>query len=419
MPSHPLASGALPAITIEAAHSGGAPTARSVRGLRKASVLSRLFARVIRVAFRTRRNPLRAVRALWRLHDVMQNQHWTTPTRQRRRIWTAQKFVFVSGRYFWDLFAPGWPSVAFDRCIERELDRVDPFGRPPALNTIIVAITRRCPLKCEHCFEWDTLNHPEALSPAELRGIVRRVQQRGAAQFIFSGGEPLRRFEDLLTLCRLASGESDVWIQTAGIGLTADKARRLRDAGVAGLSLSLDHCDAVEHDRFRGLPGSFTAVGRAAHHAREAGLLVSLSLCPTRSFTTPDNLERYADLARSLGASFIQILEPKAVGHYAGQEVTLDASQRQYLEEFCEQLNTDPAMRDYPSVEYMDWGARELGCRGAGDRYAYIDTAGGLHACPFCQKPGLNILAQDIHEAISVLQGAGCPVARGDSTCAN
>lgn len=419
MPSQPLASGLLPTIANAAADSGGAPAARRVRGLRKAWVLSRLFTRVVGIAFRTRRNPIRALLALRRLHGVMQNQQWTTPTRRRRRIWTAQKFVSVSGRYFWDLFAPGWPSPAFDRCIERELERVDPLGRPPALNTVIVAITRRCPLKCEHCFEWDTLNHPEALSLADLREIVRRVQQRGTAQFIFSGGEPLRRFDDLLALCRLASVESDVWVQTAGIGLTAEKARRLRDAGATGISLSLDHCDAAEHDRFRGLPGSFTAVERAARHAREAGLLVSLSLCPTRSFTTRENLDRYAGLAQSLGASFIQILEPKAVGRYAGQDVALGAGERQCLEEFCERLNGDPVFRDHPSVEYMDWGARALGCCGAGDRYAYVDTAGGLHACPFCPAPGLHVLEQDIHAAIAVLQNAGCPASRRTSSCAS
>jgi len=417
MPSQPLASGLLPTIANAAADSGGAPAARRVRGLQKASVLARLFTRVARIAFRTRRNPLRALLALRRLHGVMQGRQWTTPTRRRRRIWTAQKFVFVSGRYFWDLFAPGWPSPAFDRCIERELERVDPLGRPPALNTVIVAITRRCPLRCEHCFEWGTLNHPEALTSAQLGEIVRRVQQRGTAQFIFSGGEPLRRFDDLLALCRLAADESDVWIQTAGVGLSADRARRLRDAGAAGISLSLDHCDAAEHDRFRGLPGSFATVVRAAQHAREAGLLVSLSLCPTRSFTTRENLDRYAGLAQSLGASFIQILEPKALGRYAGQDVALGTAERQCLEEFCERLNTDSAMRDYPSVEYMDWGARAFGCCGAGDRYAYVDTAGKLHACPFCPAPGPNVLEQDIHAAISVLQGAGCPASRRTSTC--
>jgi MoaA/NifB/PqqE/SkfB family radical SAM enzyme len=419
MPSQPLASGLLPTIANAAADSSGAPAARRVRGLRKAWVLARLFTRVATIAFHTRRNPLHAMRALWRLHGVMQRQQWTTPTRRQRRIWTAQKFVFVSGRYFWDLFAPGWPSIAFDRCIERELERVDPLGRPPAFNTVIVAITRRCPLKCEHCFEWDTLNHPEVLSLADLREIVRRVQQRGTAQFIFSGGEPLRRFDDLLALCRLAADESDVWVQTAGVGLGAEKARRLREAGATGISLSLDHCDAAEHDRFRGLPGSFTTVGRAARHAREAGLLVSLSLCPTRSFTTRQNLDRYAGLAQSLGASFIQILEPKAIGHYAGQDVALGAAQRQCLEEFCERLNGDPAFHDHPSVEYMDWGARTLGCCGAGDRYAYVDTTGSLHACPFCPAPGLNVLEQDIHAAISILQDAGCPASRRTSSCAS
>src|SRR3546814_3029083 len=78
------------------------------------------------------------------------------------------------------------------------------------------------------------------------------------------------RTDTLFPYTTLFRSESDVWIQTAGIGLSSEKARRLRDAGVAGLSLSLDHCDAAEHDRFRGLPGSFTAIERAARHAREA-----------------------------------------------------------------------------------------------------------------------------------------------------
>jgi MoaA/NifB/PqqE/SkfB family radical SAM enzyme len=394
-----------------AAASDDAPASLQVRGLHKAGVIVRVWTRVAWLALRASRNPLRAARNLLRLRAVIRARQWTTPIRGHTQPWTLRKFVFFSGRYFWDLYLPGWPSAAFDRCMERELERVESLRRQPALNTVIFAITRRCALKCEHCVEWDVLNRSEALSADDLHEIVRRMRQHGTAQFFFSGGEPLQRFPDLLSLAASVSGESDVWILSSGLGFTADKARRLRNAGVTGLALSLDHWDAAAHDRFRGLPGSFAAVERAARHALDAGLLIACSLCATRSFATPENLQRYAETARSLGASFIQILEPQALGHYAGQDVVLDSVQQRVLEEFCERLNSDAAAQDYPTVEYIDWAARSLGCVGAGDRYAYVDTDGELHACPFCRAPGLRVLDQNIDDALSILKSKGCPAA--------
>jgi MoaA/NifB/PqqE/SkfB family radical SAM enzyme len=396
-----------------AAASDDAPASLQVRGLHKAGVIVRVWTRVAWLALRASGNPLRAATNLLRLRAVIQTRQWTTPVRGRAQPWTSRKFVFASGRYFWDLYLPGWPSAAFDRCMERELERVESLRRQPALNTVIFAITRRCALKCEHCVEWDVLNRSEALSADDLHEIVRRMRQHGTAQFFFSGGEPLQRFPDLLSLAASVSAESDVWVLSSGLGLTADKARRLRDAGVTGLVLSLDHWDATAHDRFRGLPGSFAAVERAARHALDAGLLIACSLCPTRLFATPEHLQRYAETARSLGVSFIQILEPKALGHYASQDVVLDSAQQRALEEFCERLNSDAAAQDYPTVEYIDWVARTQGCVGAGDRYAYIDTDGELHACPFCRASGLRVLDNDIDESLSILQARGCPATSG------
>ena len=395
MPSQPSATGALPALGTPA-ESTLLPGARTpVRGLRKLVMLARLWLHGVAVAMRAGRGPVRAVRAVLRLCRALQRQQWTTPTRRGSLLWSSQKFFRVAGRVFWDFYAPGWPSPALDRCIERELARVDPAGTAPGLNTTIIAITRRCALHCEHCFEWDALGPRESLSADDLREILRRVLRRGSSQIFLSGGEPLHRLGDLLPLAAAASQKSDVWIMTSGLGLTAEKARRLRQAGVTG--------------RFRGLPGSHAAAIRAARHAREAELLVAFSLCATRGFANRADLDRYAEVAHRLGASFIQVFEPKAIGHYAGQDVALGPAHRRTLEEFCERINTDAAWREYPTVDYLDWGARTLGCCGAGDRFAYIDTEGELHACPFCRAPGPRVLEHDFDAAISVLRERGCP----------
>ena len=412
MPSQPATLRALPR--------DGSPTAVPspeslpsliVRGPRKAVAAARVIARVAWLALRLYRNPIRAARALVRLHARMQAEPQTTPG--RKPLWTSRKCVRNSGRDFWDLYVAGFPSAAFDRGVEWELHQVDPTGRPAGWQAAIISVTRRCSLECEHCAEGDALNRPETLSAADLHEIVRRAQQRGTPQIFFSGGEPLHRFDDLVSLAAAASVESDVWILTSGRGLTANRARRLRSAGVTGVSISLDHWDPAEHDRFRGAPGAFNGVRHAAGQARAAGLLIALSLCPTRSFVTAENLRRYGETARELGASFIQILEPRPVGRYAGRDVALEAGHQRLLEAFCDRLNTDPAATDHPSVRYLARTARTSGC-GGGSRYVYIDSEACVHACPFCRGSGVRLLDRDFEAGLGELQRAGCASASDD-----
>jgi MoaA/NifB/PqqE/SkfB family radical SAM enzyme len=384
------------------------------RGPLRALASARLAAHVAWIALRTYRNPLRAARALHRLRAEPRARRWPVSGPRRARLWTSQKCARASGRWFWDLYAPGWPSAAFDRCVERELERADPRGRPRGLDAAVVAVTRRCALRCEHCVESAALRRADVLSSQDLHEIVARIRRLGVTQLYLTGGEPLERFGDVLSLAASASGEADVWVVTSGRGLAADEARSLRAAAVTGVALSLDHWDAGEHDRFRGRTGSFAAAGDAARHARDAGLLVALWLCPTRDFVTDANLARYAETARSLGAAFVQILEPRPAGGCAGRDVDLSAEQQRLLEDFTERLNTDPGSREHPAVRYVDWEARACGCCGAGDRFVYVDTQGEIHACPFCREPGLRVLDHDIHDVLSKLRRAGCPAGTRD-----
>src|SRR5215813_13544412 len=69
------------------------------------------------------------------------------------------KIVKLNGKYYHYLYAPGYPSKAFDNYIEAEFHRILPIKKKAnRLTFIIFAITKKCPLQCEHCFEWDNLN---------------------------------------------------------------------------------------------------------------------------------------------------------------------------------------------------------------------------------------------------------------------
>ena len=237
------------------------------------------------------------------------------------------------------------------------------------------------------------------------------------SQIFFTGGEPLARFDDLIAITEAHCARSDLWVITSGRGLTTGKAQRLRAAGLTGILFSLEHWDAAAHDAFRGAPRTFEAVERGAAYAREAGLVAGLSFCPVREFVSADSLERYAETARRLNVSFIQILEPRAVGHYAGRDVALSAEQIGELEQWTDRLNAAPDVSGLPSVAYIDRHNRQLGCQGAGDRYLYVDTEGELQACPYCRAPGESALAGDLTTAISRLRQGGCSAAPGYDRC--
>jgi MoaA/NifB/PqqE/SkfB family radical SAM enzyme len=321
----------------------------------------------------------------------------------------ARKYARVGGRCFWDLYCPGWPSPAFDRLMTSELRRLRAPRAGGPLQTMMFAITKSCPLRCQHCCEWDVLNRRETLPVSALHTVVRRFQERGIPQIFFSGGEPLQRFRELVEVLEAARVGTDFWILSSGWGLTPERAAALRKAGLTGVSLSLDHWDEAAHDRFRGRPGSFTWIVRAAQAAREAGLVVAVSICPTREFVRAANLEAYADTARRLGASFIQILEPQAVGRFAGQDVALTLDQVRALEAFALALNFDPAFRDHPSVAYIAMAKRHGTCHGAGDRYLYVDTDAQVHPCPFCRVPAGSAALDDLDAVLETLCQGGCP----------
>jgi MoaA/NifB/PqqE/SkfB family radical SAM enzyme len=351
------------------------------------------------------RNPIKAIRAM---RDLIQ---------LRRRFLgdsALKKVAKVDGRYYYEYNTPGWPSSAYDEYHLAELNRIVPFRQKPYhFKNVIIAITKKCALRCEHCFEWEALNTKEKLTTPDLAAMVQQFQDQGVGQLQFSGGEPLLRLPALLSVLETARPGTDFWVITSGHLLTAEAATALKKAGLTGVTISLDHVDPERHNQFRGFTDAYDWVEKAAANAGNAGLVVGLSLCATRAFVTEENLWQYARLATQLGAAFIQILEPKPVGHYAGQAVGLPVAQQKILEDFYHKLNFNPAYSHLPLVVYYDYQRRRAGCAAAADRHVYVDTDGQLHACPFCQKPAGSALEKDITVTLSNLRQAGCPGSAG------
>jgi MoaA/NifB/PqqE/SkfB family radical SAM enzyme len=359
-----------------------------------------IWINILIVSFKVFRNPFAAImqtKKLLRFRNKFRNGH------------VLKKYARTANRYFFTYNAPGWPSAAFNRYIAHQLRNNKDGVHNNSIHTILFGITKKCGFKCEHCCEWENLNKPEVLSVEDLVSVIHRFQQLGVTQVQLSGGEPMNRLNDIILLLNRAKKGTDFWILSSGYNITAEKAILLKKHGLTGITISLDHCEEELHDTFRGVPGSFKRALHAAACARHAGLAVCFSICPTQKFINRENLFRYAILARDAGASFIQILEPRAVGHYINKTVMLTAIQISELEKFYEQMNYDePAFTGYPIISYHGYYSRRIGCAGSGKDYLYIDTDGDIHSCPFCQHKLFSALDDGLSNNLQQLKRKGC-----------
>jgi MoaA/NifB/PqqE/SkfB family radical SAM enzyme len=370
-----------------------------ITGLRKKLIRLRVGIKMAKVVYSNCNNVVLCMKTLEKLA-------------QHRRNYAGdkiKKIVRVDGKYYWDLYIPGFPSETITNFFDGETSRTLGIEKTiTRFTNILIAITKRCPLNCEHCLEWDVLNEKETLTLPEIKSIVARFQEKGTGIIQLTGGEPMMKMDEILEILKSSKPGTEFWILTSGYNLTLGNARKLKNAGLTGVVVSLDHFDPNIHNLFRGSDKSFAWVQSGVKNAIDANLVTALSICASRSFVTESSLMTYADLAKNMGVSFIQILEPRAVGHYDGKDVLLDAGHEKILEAFYLKMNYRKKFRKYPIVCYHGYYQRRNGCFGSANRSLYVDTDGDLHACPFCRIKTGSALSANLDHEIAQLEATGC-----------
>ena len=188
--------------------------------------------------------------------------------------------------------------------------------QPPFM--VSYSITRKCNLKCKHCYS-DSVDQaaPDELSTDEAFRLMDDLAEWGIGLLIIDGGEPLCR-EDLLDVVKYASSKGiRVTIGSNGTLIDEDIARKMLDAGVMAVAISVDGADAHTHDSFRGVSGSLEQTLRGIQACRTAGLPFQLNML-IRKETLPQ-LQDMLRLAVDCGANAAEFFDLVAAGR-ANQE---------------------------------------------------------------------------------------------------
>jgi MoaA/NifB/PqqE/SkfB family radical SAM enzyme len=304
------------------------------------------------------------------------------------------KLVKSPQGYQFGLNVPPWPSKAFNKFFRFTINKIQSSQKivPGSARMVLMGITKKCPLNCEHCYEWNEINKKEVMTEQFLVDTIGKYSGLGASLFWLGGGEPLSRFDSIKAILAHAPEDISVWLSTSGYGLNFDKALQLRKLGLTGIIVSLDHFHEKQHNAFRGNSKSFHKAVEAVRVGIDAGLVVGLSLCTTKALCNANFIHQYMDFAQRLGVGFVQWLEPRAAGKYEGKDVELTDEDFQLLDHHFFKYSFDPKFKNYPAISHPGYPQRIVGCGAAGVFNVYVDTDGHTHACPFCRTKQLTDL---------------------------
>ncbi|MBM3566933.1 MAG: radical SAM protein, partial [Alphaproteobacteria bacterium] len=190
-----------------------------------------------------------------------------------------------------------------------------------AIRLISWNLTQRCNLACGHCYLDARQRRDPVAGEMDTTEALRRIKDLAAtapgAMVILTGGEPLLR-RDLEELVRAAVDEGLVpVIGSNGVLLSKRRAASLKDAGAAGIGISVDSTEADVHDAVRGKKGAWSATlaGIATARSIDLPVLVQSTLFERNRHQVTD----LVNLARAAGAAAINFFFLVCTGRGASQ----------------------------------------------------------------------------------------------------
>ncbi|WP_298683378.1 radical SAM/SPASM domain-containing protein [uncultured Methanomethylovorans sp.] len=264
---------------------------------------------------------------------------------------------------------PPIPSKAFNRLLLAEIQTA--LGRYVP-ETVSFEITRKCKCQCAHC----VISGGEGeLDTSSVKKVIDEALDMGAFIITFTEGDPMLR-EDIFELIEYVDKErAIVNMYTPGTEMTPEAARRLKEAGLYNLLVSIYSTEPQKHDEVRRLEGAFEKATSTMKMGLEAGLLVTM--CTHVSPRNIEELPAMYEMAASLGVHEFSLWEsiPKKP-----DDPILSDLQRKEILDMYQRINSS---KDGPRIfanTYFE--GRMLGCM-AGQRWLHLCVEGSVKPCPY------------------------------------
>lgn len=290
------------------------------------------------------------------------------------------------GRVYVNTFFPPYPSSAFDRFVQSAVER----KRIP--YSTYIAVTDQCPFNCPHCSYGKHIKG--RLDTTDALNIIEQIKSIGTITVGFTGGEPLLR-DDITELVAATGDDTASIMFTTGHSLDSNKAKQLKAAGLDCLMIGLESDDPAEHDKTRGMAGSFDQAIEAIRLSQKAGIYTAISTVGTKEKINTGKIEKLAELAERLAVMEFRVLEPVPTGSFTNQtDEILTETESKQLSDFHKQWNRKNRGASISAFSYLE-SDEMFGC-GAGFHHLFIDALGNVCPCDLTPLSFGNILEEPL-----------------------
>ncbi|MEF2548061.1 heme d1 biosynthesis radical SAM protein NirJ [Aurantimonas sp. E1-2-R+4] len=163
--------------------------------------------------------------------------------------------------------------------------------RGPVKPVVIWNLTRRCNLRCRHCYTSSAdVAFPGELTHEQAMGVLEDLGDFGIPALILSGGEPLARRDVFEIAERARQMKMYLALSTNGTAIVGATADRVAEIGFDYVGISLDGIGET-NDWFRGKVGAFDEALAGVRACKERNIKVGL-----RFTITEDNAHQLSEM---------------------------------------------------------------------------------------------------------------------------
>ena len=263
--------------------------------------------------------------------------------------------------------------------------------------TILFDPTSACNLKCKGCWAAE-YGHSVQLSLDEMRSIVKQGRALGTHFYMLTGGEPLIRKDDIITIAS-ENPECMFLIYTNATLIDKKLCDDIKRCGNITLTLSIEG-DEYHNDRRRG-EGAYKTTMAAMELLKREKLIFGISVCYTAENVNYVTSDEFLDKMVESGVKYAFYFNYMPVGKGAVKELIPTPTQRKYMYYWMKKMRGGHTGKPLFVMDFQDDGEYVGGCIAGGRNYFHINSNGDMEPCVFIHFSDANIRTHTIFEALN------------------
>ena len=263
---------------------------------------------------------------------------------------------------------------------------------------ILMDPTSACNLKCKGCWAAE-YGHKQNLTYEEMESVINQGKKLGTYFYIFAGGEPLVRKDDVIKLCR--NNPDCAFLAFTNSTLVDQKfCDEMRDVGNLTLAISIGG-NKENTDEIRG-EGTYDKIISSMDLLKKNKMFFGFSICYTSKNVKDVTSDEFLDLMIEKGCKYGWYFNYMPIGKDAVPELLPSPEDREYMVKRIRSIRSfsSPDAKPIFVMDFQDDGEFVGGCVAGGRDFFHINSAGDIEPCVFVHYSDSNIRKDTLLDAL-------------------